>query len=84
MPITIELTESTERILAERAAKYGQSLEVFAAKVLDRASRQKSLDEVLAPFRQEVAESGMTEDEFGAFIEEIRDEIWEEKHGGKG
>ena len=82
MAITIELSETSEKRLAERAARYGRTPEDFAAKVLNRELDARSLDEVLAPFRQEVAESGMTEEEFGDFIQEIRDEIWEEKHAG--
>ncbi|MBL8864214.1 MAG: hypothetical protein KF873_00620 [Gemmataceae bacterium] len=82
MSITIELSEASEKRLAECAARYGRTPEDFAAKVLDRELHARSLDEVLAPFRQEVAESGMTEEEFGDFIQEIREEIWKEKHAG--
>jgi hypothetical protein len=81
MAITIELPEETERILAARASEYGQTLETFVAKVLIREARKKSLDEVLAPFRKEFEESGMTEEELGDLIQEARREIWQEKHG---
>jgi len=35
----------------------------------------------LAPFRRQVEESGMTDDELGDFFEEVREEVWQEKHG---
>ena len=31
-----------------------------------------AMDEVLGPFRQQMEESGMTDDELGAFFEEVR------------
>ena len=40
-----------------------------------------SVNEALAPFRRQVEESGLSDDELGAFFEEVRDEVWQEKHG---
>ncbi len=37
------------------------------------------LDEILAPFRCEVEESGITDDELDALVEEARKEIYQEK-----
>lgn len=39
------------------------------------------LDEVLAPVHQQFDESGMTEEELDALIEEAREEVWREKQG---
>ncbi len=38
-------------------------------------------DAALASFRREVEESGLTDDELRAFFEEVREEIYQEKHG---
>lgn len=81
MAITIELPEVVERILTRRAERAGRTLELYATSLLVRESEADSFDEILAPFRQEVAESGMTEEEFGALIEQARKEAWAEKHG---
>jgi hypothetical protein len=40
----------------------------------------RSFEEVCAPIAHAVAESGMSDEELDAFFEEIRDEIWNEKH----
>jgi hypothetical protein len=84
MTLTIELSEPVKRQLAERAAKAGKSPESYVAEMVEReVSQEKTLDEILAPFRQSVAESGMTEEELDALVEEARNEIWQEKHGAK-
>ena len=43
--------------------------------MIDRDIQGPTLDEVLAPFRRQVEESGMSDDELGAFFEEVREEI---------
>jgi hypothetical protein len=40
---------------------------------------EKTLDEILAPFREEFAKSGITEEELDVLIDEARKEVWEEK-----
>jgi hypothetical protein len=40
-----------------------------------------AVDQALAPFRRQVEESGMTDDELGDFFEDVREEVWQEKHG---
>jgi hypothetical protein len=42
-----------------------------------------SVDEVLAPVREEFARSGMTEDELTAFLTEVRDQVRKEKRARK-
>jgi len=41
------------------------------------------LDDVMALFRQDVAESGMSEAELDAFFEEVREEVWQEQQARK-
>ncbi len=40
-------------------------------------------DKALAPFRKEIAESGMTDDKLLKFFEEVREEVYQEKHEGR-
>jgi plasmid stability protein len=86
MTLTIELPEQVEKRLAEQAARDGKSTEKLASELIERAmapAREKSFAEIAAPFAQEFAESGMSEEELDALVEKTRQEIWEEKHGKK-
>jgi hypothetical protein len=47
----------------------------------DPPSEKRPSDEALAPFRRQVAQSGMSDDELRAFFEELREEVYREKHG---
>ncbi len=71
MSITIPLSADEEKRLAERAARSGRDLTGYV----------QLLDEALAPFRRQVEESGLSDDDLREFFEEIRDEVWGEKHG---
>ena len=39
-----------------------------------------AVDQALAPFRRQVEESGMTDDELGEFFEEVREEVWQTRN----
>ena len=79
MSITISLTPDEERKLLERAARNGQDMTAYVHRLIERDI--KDVDEALAPFRSQVAGSGISDDELGSFFEEVRDEVWQEKHG---
>jgi plasmid stability protein len=82
MSLTIELSPQTEKRLAERAAEAGKTVELLAREILEKdVAKEKTLDEILAPFRQSFAESGMSEEDLDALVEAAREEIWQEKHG---
>jgi hypothetical protein len=80
MSITINLTPDEERKLLERAARNGQEVTAYVHRLIQRDI--KDVDEALAPFRRQVARSGISDDELGSFFEEVREEVWQEKHGG--
>ena len=83
MTITVDLSATTERKLRERAAQVGQDVTALARELIERGVESKvSLDEILAPFRRQVAESGMTDDELAALFEEARNEAWRTKEPG--
>jgi hypothetical protein len=52
---------------------------VYVHRLIERDLRD--VDEALAPFRRQVEKSSISDDELGAFFEEVREEIWQEKHG---
>jgi len=55
----------------ERTGRYAMNLTI------------ELLDDVMALFRQDVAESGMSEAELDAFFEEVREEVWQEQQARK-
>jgi plasmid stability protein len=44
----------------------------------------RTLEELLTPIREEFERSGMTEEELAGLVEDIREEIWQEKQARKG
>jgi len=80
---TIEITglpTGTKAALEQIARSDGKSGEEFArtliqAEILSR----RPLSEILAPIRKSFEESGMTEEELDVLIEEVREEIWNER-----
>ena len=70
-----------ERRLAERAARAGQDVASYLHHLIDRDIDLESLDAILAPMRRNFEESGMTDDDLAALVEEVREDIWREKHG---
>jgi predicted DNA-binding protein len=82
MTITIRLSDDQQRQLAERAARHGRDLAEYVHWLIERDIQgPTAVDLALAPFRRQVQESGMTDDELGAFFEEVRQEVWQEKQG---
>lgn len=86
MTLTIQLPPEAEKKLRDRAAQNGLEPDAYARKLIEQGLKGgheapsagqpgTTLDEVLAPFRREVEESGMTDDELRAFFTEVRDEV---------
>jgi hypothetical protein len=83
MSLTIELSEPIERDLARWAKDSGQTAEAFLAELAERFLTSRRIDVTMAPFRKQVAESGMTEGELDDFFQELRQEVWAEQQGTK-
>jgi hypothetical protein len=83
MSITIDLAPEEERWLSERAARNGEDIGRFIHRLIAREIQgaATTLDEVLAPVRRQFEESGMTDEELANLVEEVREEIWQEKQG---
>lgn len=80
MNLTINLSPDEEKKLVERAARNGQDLTAYVHRLIERDIQ--IVDEALAPFRRQVQESGISEDGLDVFFEEVREEVWQEKHVG--
>ena len=82
MTITIRLSDDEQRRLAERAARNGRDLAGYVHLLIERDIQEPgAVNQAPAPFRREVEQSGMTDDELGDFFEKVREEVWQEKHG---
>lgn len=79
MTLSISITPEAEARLRQRAAATGEPLDVYAAKVLEQAATAPTLEELLAPARRQIADSGMSDREFDELVNELRDEVWREK-----
>jgi hypothetical protein len=80
MTVVLELKPEIEEALQKKAKANGFEVNIYLEKLIEKdVDRAKTLDEVLAPFRREVEESGITDDELDALVEEAREEIYQEK-----
>ncbi len=82
MTITISLSPEQEKRLAERADQVGQEVVPDIHRLIDRDIQAESLDAILAPVRRNFEQSGRTDEDLAALVEEVREDIWREKHGG--
>ena len=81
MSLVITLPSHLEEKLRQRAAEVGKDALAFACEAIEeKLHGPRSLDEILAPFREQVAQSGMTDQEMDEFYEGLRDEAWGQGH----
>ncbi len=80
MELVVNIPAALEDKLRERAADVGKDATTFAREALEEKLRgPRTLDEILAPFRNQVAKSGMSHDELDQFYEGLRDEAWSDR-----
>jgi hypothetical protein len=78
LTLTLTLPPETERKLRACAAASGQDIASFALRAIQeklQSTPLPTMDERLAPLRQEFRDSGMTEDELYELLKEARDEV---------
>ena len=74
MPLTIELPSKTEKALEDRARQQGVGVAEYVVGIVEREVRRwRTFDEILAPIRQDAAESGMSEGELDQLLVDARD-----------
>ena len=61
IPITLRLSQQAREKLAERAAQSGQDVDHYTSELIEQAVTRPTLDELLAPVRDDFAKSGMSE-----------------------
>ena len=79
IPVTLRLTERARAKLAEQAARSGQDLSAIASDLIEQAVTRPTVDEVLAPYRKQVAESGMSDEELDNFHRDLLAKVRSEK-----
>lgn len=79
MELTISVSEKAAGILLERAKADGRDVKDFVEEIIEEKALAPTLDELLAPVRQEVKEKGITEDELDDFMYSVRQKVREEK-----
>src|SRR5215213_8813819 len=88
MTVTLELEPEVEMTASEQAKERGLPLAEYVESVVKETvlKRQrvqklseKTFDEILKPFRDEVETSGMSDDELDELFKQARREVLEEK-----
>lgn len=73
-----------ERILTEQAALSGQSVESYAVELIRKGvSGGRTFAEILAPFREQVASSEISDAELDELFEAARNEAHNTRQGQK-
>jgi hypothetical protein len=79
MTINVSLTPEAETRLRQRAANLGKDLATVASDLLEDAVRRPSVDELLAPARKQVAESGISDQALDTLFRDVLKEVRDEK-----
>lgn len=84
MSVVLELKPELEKKLRQKADANGSLLSAYVATVLEEhVDSGPTLDEILAPVRKQFDDSGMTEDELDEFMNEIREEAYQERRASR-
>jgi hypothetical protein len=85
MELTIRISDETAATLSERAKEAGEGLAEYAAGIVKRtADAAKTLREISGPVAEQFEESGMTEDELGDFLEDVKHKMRRERRMTRG
>ena len=68
--LTIDLTPEIKSALEHKAN--GQDIKVYVQNLIQKQVLRPTLEEALAPVRQEFAESGMSEEDLDDFMNSVR------------
>ena len=82
MTVVLELNPEIEEALEKKAKANGFAVNVYVEKLIQKdvqTETEKSFREIHAPIHKQFEESGMSEEELTDFLEELREEIWQEK-----
>ena len=69
LAMKLRLSKTASDKLIQRATETGRDLAAVASELIEQAVAQPPIDQVLAPFRKQVADSGMSDAELDAFFQ---------------
>ena len=80
MTVILELKPEIESLLEQRAKGNGCDVKDYVQKLIEKdVNHQQTFDEILAPFRQAVEQSGISDDELDSLFTETRKAVFQEK-----
>lgn len=80
MTVTLDLEPEVESLLEKRARADGCDVAGYVKKLIEEdVSRMRTFDEILAPFRQAVERSGISDDQLDSLFTEARREVFTPK-----
>ncbi len=79
MELTISISEQIGSILQKRAKAKGRDISDLVKDIVEDQALTPTLDELLAPVRQEVADKGISENEIDNFMYSLRKKVRDEK-----
>lgn len=84
MTVTINFPPEVETAVRQQAARTGQDVPAFILQaVQEKIAKARSFDEICAPFTEAVTSSSIDDEELDRAFQEARDEVWQEKRGGR-
>ena len=76
MTVTLELEPEVESLLEKRARAEGCDVKGYVENLVTRdVNRERTFDEILAPFRDAVERSGISDAELDTLLHETRREV---------
>ena len=79
MTLTINLPKDVGAALENKAKLSGRDATEFVEDLVMKEVNSPSLDEILAPFRRQVEESGITDEELDELFTKARKEVFKAK-----
>jgi len=80
MPVTLELEPEVESALEERARAEGCDVKDYLEKPVEKeVNRERTFDEILAPFRAAVERSGISDEDLDTLFRKARKEASKER-----
>jgi hypothetical protein len=75
--VNIQRPDALATRLENEAQLRGVDASQFASQLIERALTRPSADEILAPFRKQVGDSGLTDEQLDALFQGARQSAWD-------
>lgn len=75
--LTIDLTPDVKTALENKAK--GKDIKQYVQRLVQKQALRPTLEEALAPVREEFAKSGMSEDDLDVFMNSVREKAYQDR-----